>query len=426
MKKIPKDYNVVQEILDRTEEEMSKMDPINILIAGKTGVGKSTLINSVFREKLATTGIGEPVTPHLRKISKKGVPVVLYDTRGLELEQSVQRQVKKEIFHLIDKTKGTKEALHVAYYCINGNSSRIESLELDLITELSKKMPVIVVLTQSIGKPAEEFRKYIEDMNLPVASVLNVMAEPYPVSDDLTLPAHGLKDLIERTFALIPEDTQKAFNNAQHADIARKARSARRWATRYIVTTFGVGFSPIPFSDASVLVPMQVTLLAHITAIFGISLDKATIVSLIAAVGGTSGATYLGRTIVANVIKLVPGAGTIAGGLISGTTAAMLTSALAMSYIEVLTVIANQEKDGKLPDLSKIESLMRERYQEKLKIRSKKKSIEDIKEVEDEEMNQLEKFLKDPSKKNLPSLSSVQNMVKRFIDKRKFKKKSDK
>lgn len=34
----------------------------NVLIAGGTGVGKSTLINSVFHGRMAATGQGKPVT----------------------------------------------------------------------------------------------------------------------------------------------------------------------------------------------------------------------------------------------------------------------------------------------------------------------------------------------------------------------------
>ncbi|MEG0552255.1 MAG: GTP-binding protein, partial [Carnobacterium sp.] len=183
----------------------------------------------------------------------------------------------------------------------------------------------------------------------------------------LSIPAFGLKELIEQSFEIIPEEQKKAFNNAQQVDIDRKAKSARSWATKYIATSFGIGFVPIPFSDASVLVPMQVTLLAHITAIFGISMDKATIASLVAAIGGTGGATYAGKYIVSNVIKLIPGVGTIVGGLISGTTASIMTTALALSYIEVMTIIAKGEKEGKYPDLKNIEKLMRDKFEERLK-----------------------------------------------------------
>lgn len=43
---------------------------------------------------MAETGVGKPITQHLKKISKEGVPVNLYDTKGLELSESVQAEIK--------------------------------------------------------------------------------------------------------------------------------------------------------------------------------------------------------------------------------------------------------------------------------------------------------------------------------------------
>lgn len=421
MKSPNNQYNIIQEIMEKTEAEIQKMSPVNILIAGKTGVGKSTLINSVFREKLADTGIGKPVTKHLRRITKEGIPIVLYDTRGLELEQSVQKQVKKEIYKLVEDNKQTKEAIHAVYYCIQANSSRIEDTEIELIKDISKILPVILVLTQSIGKPAEEFSRYLENINLPVAAVQNIMAEPYEISDDYVIPAFGLKELIDKTLQLIPKEARDAFMNAQHADIERKAKSARRWATRYVATTFGVGFAPIPFSDASVLVPMQVTLLAHITAIFGISLDKSTIVSLIAAVGGTGSATMIGKSIVANAFKFIPGAGTIVGGIISGTTASIVTSALAISYIEVLSIIATKEKEGQGIDLSLIEKLMRNQFKKNMTLNRKELKA---KELEFENDSALSEAYEDYSEmeeetKNVPFVKKLTKTIQKFFTRKK-------
>ena len=373
MNKIAKNFNIVDDMMNRTEKEIKNIKPISILLIGKTGVGKSTLINNVFRENLAETGIGRPITKHLRRITKEGVPVVLYDTRGLELNSEAQKEVLKEIFDTLSegKKENSDEEIHLVYYCVNANSSRIEPLELDLIEKLSSKLPVVVVLTQSIGTQSKEFKQYIENLNLPIYGVVNVMAQEFIVSDDMSIPSFGLSELIEMSFQMIPEEQKRAFNNAQQVDIERKAKSARSWASKYIATSFGVGFMPIPFSDASILVPMQLTLLAHITAIFGISMDKATITSMLAAVGGTGGATYAGRYIVSNAIKLIPGVGTIIGGVISGATASIMTTALALSYIEVLTVIAKGEKNGKYPDLKNIEKLMKEKLEQRLK-KSKK------------------------------------------------------
>ena len=68
---------------------METMPTVNIMTVGKTGVGKSTLINSVFREKLAETGVGSPVTRHLRRYNKETIPISIYDTKGLELKEEV-------------------------------------------------------------------------------------------------------------------------------------------------------------------------------------------------------------------------------------------------------------------------------------------------------------------------------------------------
>lgn len=387
---LPKDYDVVQEILNKTEEEIKNIPAVNILVMGKTGVGKSTLINSVFRENLADTGIGKPITKHLQKITKDGIPLTLYDTRGLELKKEVQEQVRDDIIKLYRETKDTEDEIHVTYYCIQANSSRIEDMEIDFITQIAKEMPVILVLTQSVGQPARDFKDYLESLDLPVAAIVNVLAKDFQIDDQLSIEAYGLEDLIELTIQIIPEDRERGFTNAQQADIARKAASAKKWANRYIKTAFGIGFIPIPFADATLLVPMQVGLIAHITAIFGISLDKSTIISLVAALGGTTGATYLGRQTVTTILKYIPGVGSVAGGLISGATAAAFTSALAMAYIEILTLIAKAEKEGKQIDLKELEPLMQEKLTQYLKRRKNVDEAEDLEEITDAELDQIQ------------------------------------
>lgn len=362
MKNIDKHFDIAQEILDATNKELKELDPVNILIVGKSGVGKSTLINSLFREKIADTGIGKPVTKHLQKIQRSDVPVTLYDTRGLELSPAVQNQVQNDIQKLIQQNKKTKDEIHTVYYCIQATSSRIEDSEIDMIEAIAKTIPVILVLTQSIGEQAIEFHRALEEMNLPVVGVHSVLAQPYIISDDYTLDAFGLSELVGRTFNLIPEDVRKAFINAQQVDIERKVDSAKNWARRYIVTTFGVGFIPIPFSDASLIVPMQVALLSHITVIFGVSIDRATLLSIIAAVGGTGSATYVGRSVVSNAFKFIPGVGTVIGGIISGTTASIITRALAFSYIQVLKVMATNELKGVETSTDKIISIMEKQF----------------------------------------------------------------
>ena len=66
------------------EEAIHERGQLNVLIAGRTGVGKSTFINAIFQGKLAETGQGRPVTQMTREITK-GIPLAIWDTRGLEM-----------------------------------------------------------------------------------------------------------------------------------------------------------------------------------------------------------------------------------------------------------------------------------------------------------------------------------------------------
>lgn len=331
--------DLVKYFLEQYEKGAKELARLNILIAGKTGVGKSTLINAVFREELARTGVGVPVTQHLQKISKEGIPLVIYDTQGLELKRESQEQIRSEILDEIARPlrkQNPDEMIHIAWYCINATSNRIESYEIEWIRELSTHMPVIVVLTQAIGQQYFELFHKIEEQHLPIEAIVPVLAKTYPIAPDLVLPARGLQQLVDRTIELVPEALKTSFINAQKVDIKRKLDRANRAVLGYTTTAFTAGFTPVPFADATVLVPLQIGMIAHLTSIFGLSLDKTFVASIISALGGSGGATYIGRSIVASLLKLVPAAGQVTGGLISGGTAATLTASLGYAYNQML------------------------------------------------------------------------------------------
>lgn len=371
--------HIVQDILQKTEEEVKSMAPVNILVAGKTGVGKSTLINAVFRENLAQTGIGKPVTKHLERITKEAIPLVLFDTKGFELNEQVQKEVRKEVLEEIQRARATgdrSKEIHAVWYCISAASHRLESFEEGFLRELSEKLPVILVLTQSIlEEETSMLMDYICSLKLKLEQVIPVVAKPYRIGSQ-ELPVTGLKALVHETLRLLPEEVEPAFINAQKVDVMKKAELARKWSRGFITETFMVGFTPIPFADAPILASSQVAMIAKITSIFGVSMNKALVTSIVSSVTGVSGAVYTGRALVSNLLKMIPGAGTVVGGIISGSTAALITTALAYAYINLMVLVATAEYKNATMKQSEIIDFMQKELKKQMKIIKKEKPYE--------------------------------------------------
>lgn len=369
---------IAQEAINAIADKIKNLKTLNIIVAGKTGVGKSTLINSVFREKLAETGMGKPVTDHMRKISKKGVPLSIYDTRGFELGKEVQAEVKKEVVDTISKglaTQDINKAIHCIWYCINTASNRIEPEEIEWLKELSKdnqitQVPIIVVLTQSFSKKnAAEMRQMLLDENLDVIQVIPVLAEDYEIEDLGIAKAYGLDVLIKVMGEALPDELMDTLQNVQIVALDEKKRHAQAAVATAALAAAGEGAAPIPFSDCALLVPTQLTMIASITVIFGFDVNKSIITALLSSTIGAGGATVLGETVVSNLLKFIPGAGTVAGGAISAGTAGVITAALGEAYIGIMELVF--KGDMSLDDLGtkKGKETMNTFFKEQLRVK---------------------------------------------------------
>jgi uncharacterized protein (DUF697 family) len=138
-----------------------------------------------------------------------------------------------------------------------------------------------------------------------------------------------------------------------------------------VAATTATGAIPIPFADAPLLIGEQVAMMVAINTIFKIEVEKDALKSLVTAALGVGGATLLGKTIATNLIKLIPGAGTVAGGAVSAGTAGAITLALGKAYIQVCKAIKMGELNQS--DLTKKAGIERLKKEFKTQLAKKKK-----------------------------------------------------
>ena len=190
------------------------MKKIHIVIMGRTGVGKSTIVNSVMGEDVAESGDGPAVTRenkvyeserNIKIASSVGTSkeelwkISLYDTVGLEIDQKITKDtlqcIKSHITHA--KNESDEQDVTVVWFCINEQTHRFESYESDLIKKLSMEyeIPFVIVLTQCVSKKNNELATEIQK-RIPNMPIFRIMAKDYMFDDDIVIRSYGLDSLL--------------------------------------------------------------------------------------------------------------------------------------------------------------------------------------------------------------------------------------
>jgi len=328
---------LVNECLHKINEGEQALGHVNIIIAGKTGVGKSTLINAAFRDNLAETGMGTPITQHTKLIERDDMPLRIYDTVGLELTETTKQETIKNIHEIIQynlEREDPDRFIHCMWYCVQANSDRLEKPEKDLILDIAKKIPVILVITKAyLKKHAKDFAALLDSWNMPVKRICIVLAQSY--EEETVFQAYGVDDLIETTLNILPETAQDAFINAQ-SSVALKNKLAMEVVNETMTLAFGAGFVPVPAADIVMLVPTEVSMMVRITNIYGLKMTKSKIKRILFIMFGAMGASATGALAARELLKFIPGLGVTLGGVISGGTAAAMTLAFGKTYIFIM------------------------------------------------------------------------------------------
>lgn len=137
----------------------------NVLVIGKTGVGKSGFINYLFGKEVAKSDAGRPQTKegfHEHTLKIQDLPSVnVFDSWGLEADKHEKwmELLNKELAKR-GTSKPVQEWFHSVFYCIQASGHRVEPADVAIVNRLiEQKYPVTILLTKSDLVSEEDEKK---------------------------------------------------------------------------------------------------------------------------------------------------------------------------------------------------------------------------------------------------------------------------
>ena len=172
---------------------------------GKTGVGKSELINSLAGSKIAKTGGFRPMR-HTGTWHEIG-SLKIYDNKGIEISKDNSiNAILKNIQNLIEASKmsgNPDKFVHCIWYCVTG--TRFEEDEEEAVRKLieiypDKSLPLIIVYLRAVSTEwAKNMKKGIEEAFRREIEFVAVLSKDVVNDDGTIFKKFGLDSLISRT-----------------------------------------------------------------------------------------------------------------------------------------------------------------------------------------------------------------------------------
>lgn len=379
-----KDKILGDENLKKLMDGIDTHRPPRIFLIGRTGVGKSSLINALCGSYVAKVSDVESCTENANMYKckdKDRVLMEILDTRGIAESESIDENISAEDL-LIEQIN--EFSPDVAIFMLNCTHRDDVDSDVDFLKKLAKaytnvnkmKLPIVVVVNKcdemapSRYKNPNEYpqvkkdkindvvqyykgiiiKKHLKIENIIAVSSLIDWQTPDGTEVDVkeieNLPQYDIDNLqmsfdgrynIDKLLDILEEAIQDFEAQMGLRMAARLSDVVNRFA-KHLVNIFStisaaVALTPIPISDIYILLILQSVLVALIAALSGRDVSIDTAKEFILSLNDVAGAGFAFRLAAQQASKLINGLFPSAGSIISSAIASAGTEIIGKSAI---------------------------------------------------------------------------------------------
>lgn len=373
--------------------------PPRIFLIGRTGVGKSSLINALCGSYVAKVSDTISCTPNANVYQCKDGDRVLMDildTRGIAESESLDDKVSAEDALIRDINEFTPDVAILMLNCthrddVNRDVQFLKKLAKEYADINSMKLPIVVVINKCdemaptrYKTPSEYPQNKIDKINevvqyykgiivknglkieniIPVSALIDWMTPDgmeVSVEDIDNLPQYDIDNLqiafdgryrIEELLDIL-EEAILDFEAQMGLRMAARLTEVVHRIARHLNNIFAgisatVALTPIPVSDIYVLLILQAVLVSLIASLSGRDISLDTAKEFILSIGGIAGAGYAFRLIAQQATKFLnavwPGSGSAVSSAIAAAGTVAIGKAAIAYYIDEKTIDEAKKK----------------------------------------------------------------------------------